>query len=227
MVPITAEALGDYQSLLEFRKSKGAEFTPNQVLSLSEQLARLQAYEEVPGQDLGVIIEDARKEIYGSYPFKGIRRDWADMRYISHNGEDVLEAIIKQWSAFRQRFLAALFGGYILLIPMLIMTLNPRLITALLTTTVCVLGVVLFIAIQYHEAEPKDLLTIAAAYAAVLVVFVGTSTTTETMKPGVVALIVVGVLLVGTAVAVLYVYLLKYRRIRSIRRFLGNARSAR
>ena len=176
---------------------------------MSEKLARLQAYEESAGHELAVFIEDTKKVVYGSYPFGGHPRGWLVPFYV----DDRHKAIFKEWDAFRQRFLAALFGGYVLLIPMLIMTLNPTLIAALLTTTVCVLGVVVFIAMRFNNAEPKELLSIAAGYAAVLVVFVGTSTTMETMKRGVVAGIVIGVLLGGTVLSFVFVYLLRFRAV--------------
>jgi hypothetical protein len=214
VVQIAAEAMQDYQALVAFRNLHGSSFAPKQILDVGEQLARLQAYEEIPSQDLAAFIEDTRKDTYSSYPFGGPRNEWSGALYGGPEQEWWIATVLKESSALRQRFLVALFGGYILLIPMLIMTLNPTLLTALLTTTVCVLGVAVFIAIQFNTAEPKDLLSIAAGYAAVLVVFVGTSTTMETMKRGVVAGIVVGVLLGGTALAFVFVYLLRFREVR-------------
>ena len=59
--------------------------------------------------------------------------------------------------------------------PMLLMVLNNTKLTALLTTSVCVgaFGVMMARALE----KPFDVLSATAAYAAVLVVFVGTSTT--------------------------------------------------
>ena len=58
--------------------------------------------------------------------------------------------------------------------PMLLMVLNHTKLTALLTTSVCVLA---FGALMAKTMEkPFDVLSATAAYAAVLVVFVGTNT---------------------------------------------------
>lgn len=67
----------------------------------------------------------------------------------------------------------AVFGGLSLIAPMLIMTLHPSVLTVLVTTSVSVLIVGALLAIGMAEAEPKDFVAATAAYAAVLVVFVG------------------------------------------------------
>lgn len=59
--------------------------------------------------------------------------------------------------------------------PMLIMSLHRTLLTTLLTTSVSVLVVSVVMALTMVSAEPKDILTATAAYAAILVVFVGTT----------------------------------------------------
>ena len=69
----------------------------------------------------------------------------------------------------------ALFGGVALVAPMLIMRLHPTELTTLLTTSLCVLGVGVVLAWFMKDAAKKDILAATAAYAAVLVVFVGTS----------------------------------------------------
>lgn len=73
------------------------------------------------------------------------------------------------------RIRMALFGGVVVVAPMLIMTLHRTLLTALLTTSLFVLAVGLVLAWLMDSAEPKDILTATAAYAAILVVFVGTT----------------------------------------------------
>jgi hypothetical protein len=80
----------------------------------------------------------------------------------------------KEVKRFFLRISMAVFGGLTLIIPMLIMVLYPGLLTVLLTTSISVLvfGIVLAVAIK--DAEPKDIVVTTAAYAAVLVVFVGT-----------------------------------------------------
>ncbi len=73
------------------------------------------------------------------------------------------------------RIRIALFGGVVVVAPMLIMTLHRTLLTALLTTSLFVLAVSLILAWSMDSAQPKDILTATAAYAAILVVFVGTT----------------------------------------------------
>jgi VIT1/CCC1 family predicted Fe2+/Mn2+ transporter len=68
----------------------------------------------------------------------------------------------------------ALFGGLALIAPMLIMRLHSTLITQLVTTSVFVLAVGIVLAWYMRDADKKDILASTAAYAAVLVVFVGT-----------------------------------------------------
>ena len=67
----------------------------------------------------------------------------------------------------------ALFGGIVVVGPMLIMVLRRDQTTSLVTTSVFVVAVGLVLAWFMREAERKDILTATAAYAAVLVVFVG------------------------------------------------------
>jgi len=70
----------------------------------------------------------------------------------------------------------AVFGSAFLIGPMLIMVLYPSRTTSLVTTTV---SVVLFAMLVAALLEDKnDVLNATAAYTAVLVVFVGTSTGT-------------------------------------------------
>ena len=75
-----------------------------------------------------------------------------------------------------QRTAMAVFGSAFLIGPMLIMVLYPSRTTSLVTTTV---SVVLFAMLVAALLEDKnDVLNATAAYTAVLVVFVGTSTGT-------------------------------------------------
>lgn len=72
----------------------------------------------------------------------------------------------------------ALFGGVALIAPMLIMTLHESKLTPLLTTLLFVVGVAVVLAWRFDEAKSQDIIGATAAYAAVLVVFVGTGTNT-------------------------------------------------
>jgi len=81
---------------------------------------------------------------------------------------------------FYSRLIMAVFGGFALVVPMLIMTLHQTKLTSLLTTSIFVLAVALALAWFMDTAEPKDIIGATAAYAAVLVVFVGAGTPTPT-----------------------------------------------
>src|SRR5438046_896894 len=74
---------------------------------------------------------------------------------------------------------------------MLIMDLHPTKLTSLLTTSVFVLAIAVCCA-AVTDWDPKDIVTITAAYAAVLVVFVGTSNPGGDLSNGKIAGIVAG-----------------------------------
>ncbi|KAK5219994.1 hypothetical protein LTR72_007525 [Exophiala xenobiotica] len=78
-------------------------------------------------------------------------------------------------SALAERFAMALFGGAALIAPMLIMTLHSSQSTSLITVSLATFLFALAIAIFANDAAGKDVLAATAAYAAVLVVFVGTN----------------------------------------------------
>lgn len=83
----------------------------------------------------------------------------------------------KDWQALKElakKIGMAVFGGLSLLVPMLIMVLHPTLLTVLGTTSVFVLVVGILLAVTMRETERKDIVAATVAYAAVLVVFVGT-----------------------------------------------------
>lgn len=81
--------------------------------------------------------------------------------------------------AFSQRLFMAAFGGAALVAPMLIMTLHPTKVTNLVTVSAFVVVVAVLLAYVMTEATPQDIIGATAAYAAVLVVFVGTSVPTH------------------------------------------------
>lgn len=78
---------------------------------------------------------------------------------------------------FRDRFSLAIVGAALLLGPMWLMVLHNTLYTGLITTTVCVAVFGLLVVFQLDM--PMDVLSGTAAYAAVLVVFVGLTTDTS------------------------------------------------
>ena len=75
-------------------------------------------------------------------------------------------------AGMRRRFLAAIMGGFSVIIPMLIMAIHPSVVKTLVTASVAVLLFALGLAWQ-SSAQVETVLTATAAYAAVLVVFVG------------------------------------------------------
>ena len=85
-----------------------------------------------------------------------------------------------QKRAFTQRILMAMLGGIALIVPMLIMTLLPGRNTALITVCITTFALGLVLAFLAKDSTGKDVLAATAAYAAVLVVFVGTSTNSPT-----------------------------------------------
>ena len=80
-----------------------------------------------------------------------------------------------QKAALTQRIVMAMFGGVALITPMLIMTLHPSRNVSLVTTSLATFLFALILAFGATESAGKDVLAATAAYAAVLVVFVGTN----------------------------------------------------
>ena len=82
----------------------------------------------------------------------------------------------EMFRAFWARFWMALFGGVSLVVPMVIMSLHSTKTTSLATTAVFTFFVAMLLAWFMKTADGKDVIAATAAYAAVLVVFVGTAT---------------------------------------------------
>ncbi|KAI1439354.1 hypothetical protein F5Y02DRAFT_424108 [Annulohypoxylon stygium] len=82
--------------------------------------------------------------------------------------KDILERI-------KSRFHMAVFGGTALIAPVVFMTLKPTLIGNLVAASVSTTIFATIMVIFATDASGKDVLASTAAYAAVLVVFIGTS----------------------------------------------------
>ncbi|KAM7195329.1 hypothetical protein V8F20_007548 [Naviculisporaceae sp. PSN 640] len=80
-------------------------------------------------------------------------------------------------TAYLNRLQMAAFGAVALIVPVLIMALHPGLLVDLVTTSVATVLFGLVSVFLGTDASGKDVLASTAAYAAVLVVFVGTSLT--------------------------------------------------
>lgn len=81
-------------------------------------------------------------------------------------------------SQFHSRLKIALFGGFAVVIPLLILTHIPNRqpihhVATILTISVCVVGVAVILACWMKDAVNKDIVAATAAYAAVLMVFIG------------------------------------------------------
>lgn len=74
---------------------------------------------------------------------------------------------------YKGRVTMAMIGGLFIIGPMLVMVLHPGLVTSLVTTSVCVFLCGLAMSMVLFE-RPYDVIAGTAAYAAVLVVFIGT-----------------------------------------------------
>jgi hypothetical protein len=85
------------------------------------------------------------------------------------------KAEIAKKHAFASRFIMALFGGFALIVPTIVMAKVGGLNASLITTAVAVFLFGLTLAFGASDSTGKDVLTATAAYTAVLVVFVGTS----------------------------------------------------
>ena len=72
------------------------------------------------------------------------------------------------------RFIVGSLGGCALIVPIIIMVLHSSLTKSLITVSVAVIMFALVISLVF-ETDNKDAITATATYAAVLVVFVGTS----------------------------------------------------
>jgi hypothetical protein len=77
--------------------------------------------------------------------------------------------------AYTERLIMGLFGGLALIGPMLIMVLKPSQTASLITVSVATIIFSLVLAKFATDSAAKDVLGATAAYAAVLVVFVGAS----------------------------------------------------
>ncbi len=113
--------------------------------------------------------------VYDDYdtkpPFPPQTKSWNDIDLAGEGRAAQLKQ--SDWQLFVGRLIMAFTGGVFLIGPMLIMVLINTLVASLVTTSVCVLvfGVVMSLSVE----NKFDVMSGTAAYAAVLVVFVGTS----------------------------------------------------
>lgn len=106
--------------------------------------------------------------------------EWSTQRYFFRelNREVRLES--ERTQAYWERLWMGVFGGIALIGPMLLMVLHHDLNTSVITVSVATALFTLVLAIAGRDWGGKDVLAATAAYAAVLVVFVGASMTPMT-----------------------------------------------
>lgn len=96
--------------------------------------------------------------------------------YTGWNGDrDRQDTKRQRFDRFVRRLLTALLGGLALIGPMLIMRLHPTLLTQLLTASLFILAFGCVLAWFLENTDETYIASASAAYAAVLVVFVGAS----------------------------------------------------
>jgi hypothetical protein len=104
---------------------------------------------------------------------RDIPRDQRKYMFRELNREIRLEQ--EQKAAYSERLSMGLFGGIALIAPMLLMVLHRDRNTSIITTSVATVLFAVSLAGRATDLGGKDVLAATAAYAAVLVVFVGAS----------------------------------------------------
>lgn len=99
--------------------------------------------------------------------------------WLENHGQQLGLRTLDKKSVPSSRFPMALFGGVSVIVPILIMSFHPSKTNSLVTTSVATLFFATIMALAARDCTGKDVLAATAAYAAVLVVFIGT-TMTET-----------------------------------------------
>jgi len=115
------------------------------------------------------IWEDARVTVDSGLPYRDIGP--LGFRELDKKGRIKRE----RQRAYSLRFGMALFGGVALIVPMVIMALYQGVVLHLVTASVATVIFAVIVAVSAQDAAGKDVVAATAAYAAVLVVFVGAS----------------------------------------------------
>ncbi|KAJ5729146.1 uncharacterized protein N7483_003654 [Penicillium malachiteum] len=182
------QALADYSNAMDtfkaFRKEPGEIRSDQYIMTLAGMLTEL---DKKRGQtkleethQLSTSRDKIQQEETAQQPSNDIAVFEAQIANLLVNGAKFSSAGVRTEEEskarldFLSRLVMALFGGAALIVPMLIMTLHPSKLNSLLTTSLFVVGVAVILAWFMKDAAPKDILGATAAYAAVLVVFVGT-----------------------------------------------------
>ena len=156
---------------LEFRSKRGVIFggtaLVQRISDLSAQVDLLRAGD--PNQLIAAVSKQEERDMIAAGMEESIDREFLKLVFTSTGS-----GIGKRYTeALYARLIMALGGGFALVVPMLIVVLHPTLLTTLLTTSCFVFAVGVGLAVLMVESEPQDIIACTAAYAAVLVVFVG------------------------------------------------------
>ena len=105
---------------------------------------------------------------------KAILKDPSSGLNLRELNKDIREAKMRK-QAFSERIWMGALGGVAVIGPMLLMSLHRTLTTSLVTSSVATVLFTLVLALGARDLKGQEVLGAVAAYAAVLVVFIGTS----------------------------------------------------
>jgi len=165
-----AAALRDWQYWKENKRFMTASLT--RMRALTTHLATIDFAKHV--EQIGHFDEDNFLHQAQQKLREHIKLDFFSDEVRERHNSVFMAAAIKQRSDFQRRLLIAVSAGLALIAPMLIMSLHQSKLTSLLTTSIFVVFVAILLAWVMEDAQNKDIVAATAAYAAVLVVFVGT-----------------------------------------------------
>jgi hypothetical protein len=132
-------------------------------------------FPDVSQQKPDAVREALRKHLHRTLAWSSSEREHRPNDYWHGNAPEIYSF----WVDWIARFIIAFIGGAALLVPMIIMIFDPSRTKSVITTSVSVLLFAAFLALGIN-ASNQDTLAATATYAAVLVVFVGTSTSRDT-----------------------------------------------
>lgn len=115
-----------------------------------------------------------RRYNYSVDEFRKISKDPNLRLNFRELNKDIREAKMRK-QAFSERIWMGALGGVAVIGPMLLMSLHRTLITSLVTSSVATVLFTLVLALGARNLKGQEVLGAVAAYAAVLVVFIGTS----------------------------------------------------
>ena len=128
------------------------------------------ALKRIAAQRPDAIREILRKSLPKHLSWTNKERTANRAKYGAGEAPEVYSAFVDSLA----RFIIGIAGGCVLIIPMVIMVLGPSLTKSLIVTSIAVVIFALAVSLIF-EADNTSTVTVTAAYAAVLVVFVGSN----------------------------------------------------